>query len=114
MEYYYKKKNPFYKSLPNFRFDCLGENEVTMQFIYPKNESIIYLPKDFNETINELVLKVAHSKKNSTLFWYIDKTYIGQTTDIHDIAIKPEIGEHLLVVIDEYGNEIKRNVIISK
>ena len=114
MEYCYKKKNPFYKSLPNFRFDCLGENEVTMQFIYPKNESIIYLPKDFNETINELVLKVAHSKKNSTLFWYIDKTYIGQTTDIHDIAIKPEIGEHLLVVIDEYGNEIKRNVIISK
>ena len=114
MEYYYKKKNPFYKSLPNFRFDCLGENEVTMQFIYPKNESIIYLPKDFNETINELVLKVAHSKKNSTLFWYIDKTYIGQTTDIHDIAIKPEIGEHLLVVIDEYGNEIKINVIISK
>ena len=114
MEYYYKKKNPFYKSLPNFRFDCLGENEVTMQFIYPKNESIIYLPKDFNETINELVLKVAHSKKNSTLFWYIDKTYIGQTTDIHDIAIKPEIGEHLLVVVDEYGNEIKRNVIISK
>jgi len=114
MEYYYKKKNPFYKSLPNFRFDCLGENEVTMQFIYPKNESIIYLPKDFNETINELVLKVAHSKKNSTLFWYIDKTYIGQTTDNHDIAIKPETGEHLLVVIDEYGNEIKRNVIISK
>lgn len=114
MEYYYKKKNPFYKSLPTFRFDCLGENEVTMQFIYPKNESTIYLPKDFNETTNELVLKVAHSKKNSTLFWYIDKTYIGQTTDIHDIAIKPEIGEHSLVVVDEFGNEIKRNVIISK
>ena len=114
VEYYYKKKNPFYKSLPPFRPDCLGENAITMQFIYPKNASTIFLPKDFNETVNELILKVAHSKKNSTLYWYIDKTYIGQTTDIHDMAILPEIGEHWIVVVDNFGNELKRKVTISK
>ena len=114
VEYYYKKKNPFYKSLPAFRPDCLGANAITMQFIYPKNGSTIFLPKDFNETVNELILKVAHSKKNSTLYWYIDKTYIGQTTDIHDMAIIPDIGEHWLVVVDEYGTELKRKVTISK
>ena len=114
IEYYYKKKNPFYKSLPAFRPDCLGANAITMQFIYPKNGSTIFLPKDFNETVNELILKVAHSKKNTTLYWYIDKTYIGQTTDIHDMAIIPDIGEHWLVVVDEYGTELKRKVTISK
>ncbi len=114
MEYYYKKKNPFYKSLPAFRSDCLGENEFEMQFIYPKESSTIFLPKDFNEKVNELVLKVVHSKKNSTLFWYLDKTYIGQTNDIHNIAIIPEIGEHLISVVDKFGNELNRKVTISK
>ena len=114
VEYYYKKKNPFYKSLPPFRSDCLGQDDVNMQFIYPKNVSTIFLPKDFNETINELVLKVAHSEKSSTLFWYIDQTYIGQTTDIHDIAIKPEAGTHMIVVVDNFGNEISRKITISK
>lgn len=114
VEYYYKKKNPFYKPLPPFRADCIGQDDVNMQFIYPKNASTIFLPKDFNETINELVLKVAHSEKSSTLFWYIDQTYIGQTTDIHDIAIIPEVGPHTIIVVDNYGNELKRKIIISK
>src|SRR5690606_21498930 len=29
MAYYYKTKNPFYKPLPKFRRDCLGENAVS-------------------------------------------------------------------------------------
>ncbi|MGB6269931.1 MAG: penicillin-binding protein 1C [Olleya sp.] len=114
MEYYYKKKNPFYKSLPPFRADCLGETEVEMQFIYPKESSTIFLPKDFDETVNELVLKVAHSQKNSTIYWYLDKRYLGETSDIHNIAIIPEIGEHLVTIVDQNGNELKRMVTISK
>lgn len=114
MEYYYKTKNPFYKVLPPTRSDCFNKNEVKMQFIYPKESSIIFLPKDFDEKVNEVVLKVAHSQKNSTLFWYLNKTYIGQTNDIHNIAISPKTGNHKVFVIDENGNEMSQNMIISK
>ena len=34
-EYYYKKQNPFYKPLPKFREDCLGEVKNVMKFLYP-------------------------------------------------------------------------------
>ena len=45
MEYYYKDKNPFYKALPKFRDDCLGETKNSMKFIYPTEKSTIFLPK---------------------------------------------------------------------
>jgi len=113
MEHYYKSKNPFYKPLPPFRNDCLGENSVAMEFIYPKAESVIFLPKNFNETKNELVLKVAHSKSEAKIYWYLDKMYIGITKDLHDLAIIPKVGEHLITIVDEYGNEKSEKIIIS-
>ncbi len=113
MEYYYKSKNPFYKSLPPFKNNCLGENDMQMEFIYPKKEAVIFLPKDFNEIKNELVLKVAHSKPEATIFWYLDKTYLGSTRDLHDIAIIPKVGKHLITIVDEFGNENKQQIIIS-
>ncbi len=114
MEYYYKSKNPFYKPLPPYRNDCLGENSIRMEFIYPKEKATIFLPKDFNETKNELVLKVAHSKPEATIYWYLDKTFLGTTTDLHDFAIIPKVGEHLITIVDEFGNENKQRIVISK
>ncbi|MEZ4793390.1 MAG: penicillin-binding protein 1C [Gelidibacter sp.] len=114
MEYYYKAKNPFYKSLPPFRKDCLGENVVTMQFIYPKDNNTVFLPKDFDGKTNHLILKIAHSKPETIVFWYLDETFMGATKDIHEFAIQPKQGKHLLTVVDELGNEAKRWIEISK
>ena len=69
MEYYYKDKNPFYKPLPKFRNDCLGETKNSMKFIYPTEKSTIFLPKNFDGKKNELILKVAHSNNDANLFW---------------------------------------------
>jgi penicillin-binding protein 1C len=108
MAYYYKSKNPFYKPLPKFRSDCLSSNSVSIDFIYPKTNQSIFLPKDFNGETNALILKIAHSKPESTVFWYVDATFIGSTKDIHELGIKPDFGKHLLTVVDEFGNEAKR------
>lgn len=113
MEYYYKTKNPFYKTLPPFRVDCNTNNNVPMQFIYPKETTTIFLPKDFDENINPVVLKIAHSKPETTIYWYLDKTFIGTTKDIHEKAIAPTEGSHKLVAVDAFGNEIKINLLIS-
>ena len=112
MEYYYRQKNPFYKTLPNFRLDCLGENQNVMDFVYPKEFSKIFLPKDFNGTQNKLILKLAHSISSAKVFWYLNSTYVGKTKTIHEMSIEAKPGKHILTVVDEFGNEIKRKIEI--
>ncbi|WP_347923405.1 penicillin-binding protein 1C [Pontimicrobium sp. SW4] len=114
MEYYYKSKNPFYKPLPPYRSGCVSEGAITMQFIYPKQSGKFFLPKDFDGNTNELILKIAHSKPETTVFWYLDNTFIGSTKAIHDMAILPKSGQHLITVVDEFGNEAKRLIEISE
>ncbi len=114
MEYYYKAQNPFYKPLPPFRADCLGESAMVMEFIYPKENNTIFLPKDFDGQTNDLILKVAHSKPETLVFWYLDERYLGSTTDIHEFAMQPKQGKHVITVVDEFGNESKRWIEISE
>jgi len=114
MAYYYKTKNPFYKPLPPFRADCLGENAVSMQFIYPNDNNTIFLPKDFSGKTNELILKIAHSKPETTVFWYLNEQFLGSTQNIHEFGILPKKGKHLLTVVDTFGNEAKRWMTISE
>ncbi|WP_225036126.1 penicillin-binding protein 1C [Winogradskyella sp. SM1960] len=112
--YYFKNKNPFYTPLPPFRMDCLESSGVTMEFIYPNQQSTIYLPKGFDGKTNELILKVAHSKPELEVYWYIDEHYIGNTKDIHDMAVLPSPGEHTITVIDALGNELKHRITVSE
>ena len=114
MAYYYKTKNPFYKPLPKLRMDCMGETSVVMDFIYPNDTSTIFLPKDFDGRINELVLKIAHSKPEATVYWYVDEEYMGKTNAIHEFGILPKPGKHLITVVDDLGNERKRFVTIAE
>lgn len=114
MAYYYKAKNPFYRSLPKFRSDCLGDTHIALEFIYPTDNHKVFLPKDFNTTPNDLILKIAHSKPETTVFWYLDQTYIGQTKDLHDMAIVPTIGHHTITAIDAYGNQVSTAITVSK
>jgi penicillin-binding protein 1C len=113
MEYYYKDKNPFYKPLPKFRNDCLGDVKNAMKFISPTENSTIFLPKDFDGKKNELILKVAHSNKEALLFWYIDNTFLGTTKKTHNFAIKPAIGKHIITVTDSSGEEIHQQISIK-
>ena len=84
-----------------------------MEFIYPNQQNTIFLPKDFDGKTNDLILKVAHSKPELTLYWYIDDAFLGQTKDIHDMAVLPQQGDHTITVVDELGNEIKHKITVA-
>ncbi|WP_394344882.1 penicillin-binding protein 1C [Gelidibacter salicanalis] len=114
MEYYYKAQNPFYKALPPFREDCLRDNAIAMEFIYPKENNSIFLPTDFDGQTNDLILKVAHSKPETLIFWYLNERYLGSTKNIHEFAMKPKRGKHVITIVDEFGNESKRWIEISE
>ena len=113
-EYYYKKQNPFYKPLPKFREDCLGEVKNVMKFLYPTEKSTIFLPKDFDGKQNELILKVAHSNKEAILFWSLNQQFLGTTTENHELAITPKEGEFIITVVDNFGNEIQQQISIKE
>ncbi|WP_340199445.1 penicillin-binding protein 1C [Ascidiimonas sp. W6] len=112
MEYYFKATNTTYQPLPKFREDCKVTNQPVMDFIYPKQHGIVTLPVDFNGETTSLILKLAHSKPKTVVFWYLDNEFIGQTSTFHEIALKPQKGTHLITVVDELGNELKRQIEI--
>lgn len=114
MEYYYQQKDATYKVVPSFKIDCNGSEVKKMEFIFPKPNTKIFLPKGFDEQTNELVLKVAHSVNDVTLFWYLDKEYLGETKDIHEQSVLPTYGKHLITVVDDLGNELKQWIEISE
>ncbi len=111
MEFYYKRTHPAYKPLPPFRKDCKSTNAPPMEFIYPKNGSRISLTKNFKGEKNEVVLKLAHAKPETEVYWYLDDRFISQTKDFHEIGLIPGLGRHRITVVDALGNEV--NVMIT-
>ncbi|MGB6151986.1 MAG: penicillin-binding protein 1C [Pricia sp.] len=113
MEFYYKRTHPTYKTLPPFREDCQGTNAPPMEFIYPKNGSRISLPKNFEGKTNEVVLKLAHARPETLVYWYLDENFVLQTRNFHEIGIVASKGPHNITVIDALGNEVSVSVTIE-
>lgn len=114
MEWYYKSKHIDYQILPPFREDCVGTTSGSMDFIYPKNNSKIYLTKNFNSEVQPLILKVAHSQTDAILYWYVDEVFKGTTTTFHEKSILAKTGMHRITVVDSNGNEISRKIEIVR
>ena len=114
MEWYYKSLHIDYQVLPPYREDCLQAQNTSMDFIYPKNNSKIYLTKGFSGKVQPVIIKVAHSNKEMKLHWFIDDQYKGTTQTFHEMQIEANSGAHYITVTDEFGNEIKRKIEIVK
>lgn len=107
MEYYYKIKNSSYKLLPPFMNGCeeSGTNSL-MEMIYPKNNTSVYIPKEFDGQRGKIVLTATHKDSNAKIYWHIDEAYVGTTVNFHQLAISPSAGKHTLTVVDNKGNRL--------
>ena len=109
--HYYQFKNPNYQKLPPFREDCSLSNNATnqaMQLIYPKKATKIYVPIDINGALSQTIFKAAHRHPDATVYWHLDHTYLGTTHTFHEMALQPEAGEHLLILVDQDGQRLER------
>ncbi|WP_241507222.1 penicillin-binding protein 1C [Aquimarina sediminis] len=113
-EYFYKSNNADYRTLPPYRPDCVKDTQEQMDFIFPKASSSVYLPKGFDGETNEVILKIAHTNPEIRVFWYIDNLYVGTTKQFHEMAVSPKPGVHMITVLDEKGNELKRKIEIKE
>ncbi|WP_310555820.1 penicillin-binding protein 1C [Flavobacterium sp.] len=114
MEWYYKSQHIEYLSMPPFKENCTGTITATMDFIYPKTNNKIYLTKNFNSEIQPVILKVAHSQRETEVFWYVDNVYKGSTKTFHEMPIMPSEGFHYITVVDESGYEIRKKIEILR
>lgn len=114
MEWYYKSQHIDYEPLPPFRPDCQAVQQATMDFIYPKARTKIYLTKDFNSEVQPVIIKVAHANREKQVFWYVDGSYIGSTKTFHEMPLKAKTGKYEVTVTDEDGNEIRRIIEIVR
>jgi len=115
-EWYYRKKAPLYKSIPPLRADCRQEDDQhPMEFIYPRDRSKVYIPKELSGERGRVVFEIAHRVPAKKVYWHLDDTFIGLTQDFHQLAINTSAGEHLIFIIDEDGNELyKRLTVLNK
>ncbi len=112
VEYYYSSVNPNYKSLPQYLDGCASSENGSMEFIHPKKNESILLPKDLGSKNQDVVLKLAHRQSDTTVFWYLDEVYVGKTENFHELILSMEPGEYMLTVVDGQGNRIQQTVNI--
>jgi penicillin-binding protein 1C len=55
-----------------------------------------------------VVFEAAHRDPRTTVFWHLDGEYQGQTRDIHEMALAPAPGPHVLTLVDENGESVQR------
>ena len=106
MEYYYKTKYPSYKLLPPYRNDCGGVITNAMDFVYPREETQLFIPVELDGRPGKIVFEIAHRRPGTVVYWHLDDHYAGSTTDIHQLAMNPEPGPHTVTCVDENGESI--------
>ncbi len=109
VEKYFKLKNPKYKFLPPLRSDCSDNTREDEDFelIYPYKNTKIYIPIELDGSLGKTVFQATHRNKNIKVFWYLNNTFIAETTDKHEIELRPIKGKYTLTLIDENGKSIK-------
>jgi len=114
-EWYFRSKNASYKELPPYRSDCGGNESNTMDLIYPKEFSKIYVPIELDGKPGKVVFKAAHRKKDATIFWHLDDNFVSSTTNFHELGLFPEEGRHKITLVDNNGVSISQGFeIVSK
>jgi penicillin-binding protein 1C len=108
--YYYRNKNSSYRPAPPYSKACQqGFNGVAMDMIYPKPNARIFIPRDLDGKPGSSVFELAHNSPGVTIFWHLDGQYMGSTKQIHNLALTPAEGKHVLTVIDENGESLERH-----
>jgi len=107
MEWYYKQHKAGYEPLPPYKEGCAGKTStVAMEFIYPKENSKLYIPKEIDGKKGEIIFEIAHRDKNATLYWHLNEIYLGSTHLFHQKGITADKGVHILTVTDNNGVSI--------
>ncbi len=116
LEWYYTRRHSDYQPLPPYREECAetiaGTATRTMTLIYPDAHRKIYVPLELDGQRGRTVFEAAHRDSRATIFWHLDEEYLGETRDIHQVALNPSPGQHTLTIVDEQGEFLERHFTV--
>jgi penicillin-binding protein 1C len=113
-EWYYKKHHSDYKLLPPYKSGCEPENQRLMDLIYPREEVKIYIPRELSGNKGRVVFEAVHTDPDAFIYWHLDNQFAAATKFIHQVELLPAPGKHILILVDENGEElIKRFEVVE-
>ncbi len=114
IEKYYKYNHPDYKVLPDYKPECLAKiSDKSMAILSPRPRAKIYVPIEIDGTVGQTIFEAVHRNSGVKIYWHLDEVYLGETREIHQMALNPVIGEHVLLLTDENGfsQQVKFEVV---
>jgi penicillin-binding protein 1C len=113
METYYRLQHADYRPLPPLRPDCRvavgARGTAALAFISPEEDATLYVPVEIAGSLGRVVFEAAHRDPGTTVYWHLDGAFRGETRDIHQMALAPAPGEHVLTLVDEHGESVTRH-----
>lgn len=105
LEYYYCKHSVDYKKLPAYIPGHQKASPQDLSIIFPLPQALIIIPTNIDGKKESVVLEAATRQKETELYWDLDGTYLGSTKTIHQMAVSPSYGKHVLTVTDSNGTQ---------
>lgn len=118
LETHYRRFHADYRPPPPYRPDCraaLGvSGSASLSFVYPREGATVYVPVQMDGSVGRVVFEAAHRDPAARVFWHLDDEYQGETRDIHEMALAPRPGPHVLVLVDERGETVERRFTVVR
>lgn len=108
LEFWYKKTNLNYKTLPPYVSWHKSMQGDELSIIFPEPNAIIIIPVEITGKKGATIMQAAARSKNEILYWDLDGNFLGFTKENHEMKVSPKPGIHILTVTDGNGNSRQR------
>lgn len=106
-EAYYRRRQSGYRLMPPYAPGCRETQSAAMALLYPKAGARLLIPIDLAGQPSDIVCRASHRRPDATIYWHLDKTYLGSTNEQHKMPIRPTPGSHMLTLFDEMGESLR-------
>jgi penicillin-binding protein 1C len=108
--FYYAKQHPDYKVIPPLAKSCTDQfiSESTIDVLFPMENESIFIPKKLGGESSELIVEALTQMPNTQLFWHLNGTFLGETTELHKWSLRLKAGDYTLWLEDNLGHNFKR------
>ena len=79
-----------------------------MDLIYPKPHTKVFLPYELDGRAGSTVFEAAHRVSSATIFWHLDGIFLAATRKTHKLSLRPDKGNHTILIVDDTGESISR------
>ena len=89
---------------------CRGAGALA--FLAPKEGAVVYAPIELDGSLGRVVFEAAHRDPRAPIYWHLDGEFLGETRDIHQMALAPRQGRHVLTLVDASGERVQRHFTV--